>query len=596
MQALQRAEVPARDLYSIAARLRFKSTDPIPNTIDQPSGDYTIGRTDLFNIADLGAKRYYTVSATIQEVTEHAYWYAEDGRSVDLNAVKRIASTFESSIYPTNQRLFGSEWTPGVDNDPRMTVLFTSIPGAGGYFSSADEHTRTINPYSNEREIIYVNIDNGWSNLENTLAHEHQHMIHWNNSPSHDVWLNEGSSMLAQALNGYALGGVDDAFMRNPDTQLTGWAANPDLARANYGAAYLFLDYLRTYYGGDGMIRSIVATPGAGFAAIDRVLEAGGYSERFVDVFEKWALTNLLDGTPGAAEDDYEYPNQSIAVSLADNISSYPADLSATVSQFGTDYIQIAPPPSGSTLEINFTGATEAPVIATDARSGEGIYWSNRGDMSDTMLTRSFDLSSVQSASLEYAIWFDLEQDLDYGYVEASTDGGATWDTLRGNHTTDTNPNGTNFGHGYTGSSSAQPGADAQGWLTDSVDLTPYVGGEVQVRFEYITDDGYNAGGLALDDISLEAINWQDDAESDAGWQEAGWVRVANTLPQTYYVALVLFADDGTYSIRPMELAEGNTGRLTIDEAFDTGILLVAGTTPFSLQNAEYTLRIDVGE
>ena len=79
-------------------------------------------------------KDYFTVTATLHQVTDHVYWYTEDNIAVDLNALKRAANTFESSIYPTDGRLFGSEWTPGVDNDPHITVLFASVPGARRLF------------------------------------------------------------------------------------------------------------------------------------------------------------------------------------------------------------------------------------------------------------------------------------------------------------------------------------------------------------------------------------------------------------------------------------------------------------------------------
>ena len=221
--ALESTNVPPRDLYSIAARLKFKSADPIPHTTDRPAGDYAAGHSDTFFISDLPNKRYYTVTATIRDVTDHAYWYTQNGRPVDQAALKRAADTFEREIYPKDHSLFGSEWTPGVDNDPRITVLFASIPGAGGYFSSADEYTRAINPFSNEREIIYINTDGGWSGVESTLAHEFQHMIHWHNNPNHDVWINEGASVLASDANGYDISGVDGDFMREPDTQLNAW-------------------------------------------------------------------------------------------------------------------------------------------------------------------------------------------------------------------------------------------------------------------------------------------------------------------------------------------------------------------------------------
>ncbi len=277
-------------------------------------------------MSDLPNKRYYTVTATIRDVTAHAYWYTQDGRQFDQAALQRAASTFESQIYPTDHRLFGSEWSPGVDNDPRITVLFASIPGAGGYFSSADEYTRAINPYSNQREIIYINIDGGWTGVESTLAHEFQHMIHWYTAPNHDVWINEGSSVLASDVNGYDIAGVDQDFMRTPDTQLNAWQPNANASRANYGAAFLFLDYLRTHYGGDKVTRAVVAAPGQGTEVIDNALKSLGSADTFAGVFQKWVLANLLDGKQGADAAGLSYPDWQVSVSPTDSLSDYPTD------------------------------------------------------------------------------------------------------------------------------------------------------------------------------------------------------------------------------------------------------------------------------
>jgi len=596
LQVLQADNVPARDLYSIAARLKFKSTDPIPHTTGRPAGNYAVGHSDTFFISDLPNKRYYTVTATIRDVTDHAYWYTQDGRGVDKAALQQAANTFESKIYPTDHRLFGTEWSPGVDNDPRITVLFVSIPGAGGYFSSADEYTRAINPYSNEREIIYINIDGGWTGVESTLAHEFQHMIHWHTAPNHDVWINEGSSVLASDVNGYDIAGVDEDFMRQPDTQLNAWQPNASASRPNYGAAFLFLDYLRTHYGGDDMIRAVVAAPGQGTEVIDNALKSLGKPETFDDVFQKWVLANLLDGKYGSDAAGLGYPDRQVGVSTTDTLSSYPADRSETVSQFGTDYIELDPPAAGNTLKVSFSGQPDVPVIAAPAHSGQGIWWSNRGDLADSSMTRTFDLSGTSSATLDYYIWLDTESDLDYGYVEASTDGGATWDTLQGAYTTATNPNGTNFGNGYTGKSQGRQGADQNGWLHEQIDISKYAGKQTQIRFEYITDDCYNAGGVAVDDISIPQIGYKDDAETDRpdGWQTAGFVRVADDLPQSYYVAIVKLKGDG-FQVQPVTVSPDGKAEATVTGLgtdWNKAILVVAGMTPHNIQQVSYSLKV----
>ena len=67
--------------------------------------------------------------------------------------------TFENKIYPTDRAFFGSEWTPGVDDDPHIYILYTNGLGqtAGGYFSSSDEYPPQISQYSNAHEMFYIN-------------------------------------------------------------------------------------------------------------------------------------------------------------------------------------------------------------------------------------------------------------------------------------------------------------------------------------------------------------------------------------------------------------------------------------------------------
>jgi immune inhibitor A len=592
LATLESVTMPVRDVYSITSRLRPGVSTALPRTTNRAPGNYDVGHNDTFFMSDIANRRYYTVTATLRHVTEHAYWYVEDGHPVEMDALNAAARTFDTKIYPEAHTLFGIEWSPGVDNDPRITVLLAAIPGAGGYFSSADEYTRTVNPFSNEREIIYVNVDSGWGGVESTLAHEFQHMIHWNNHPNHDVWLNEGASVLASWVNGYDIAGVDSDFMREPDTQLNAWQYSPEAARANYGASFLLFDFLRSHYGGADMVRAIVGAPGQGTDVIDNALAGLGRPERFTDVFERWVLANLLDGQRGAAEQGLDYPDREVSVSPVDSLLEYPAERRGTVSQFGTDYIEIEPPSQG-TLRVDFSGQAEVPVIATNAHSGEGIWWSNRGDLADSTMTRNFDLTGLKSATLDYYIWLDTEPDLDYGYVQVSSDGGVKWDTLEGNYTTDANPNGTNYGHGYAGVSADKPGADKDGWLHESVDISKYAGKQVQVRFEYITDDGYNAGGIAIDDISIPELGYQDNAEAGSDWQGAGFVRVANRLPQHYYVAVVKYSGD-TFSVQPVDVAPDGNALFDIDGPYDRAVLVISGITPHNIQKADYSLHVDV--
>ncbi len=139
--------------------------------------------------------------------------------------MKALIDTFENKIYPTNRDFFGSEWTPGVDADPHLFILYARGLGGSvaGYFSSSDEYLPPVRQYSNGHEMFLLSLDRVDLNEQfaySVLAHEFQHMIHWYRDRNEETWLNEGSANLAAFLNGYEIGGHDQVFARNPDIQL----------------------------------------------------------------------------------------------------------------------------------------------------------------------------------------------------------------------------------------------------------------------------------------------------------------------------------------------------------------------------------------
>ena len=59
----------------------------------------------------------------LSQVSEHAYWYFESGHEPDEEALAGAVRTFEDNIYPVVTSHFGGERGPGIDNDPRITIL-----------------------------------------------------------------------------------------------------------------------------------------------------------------------------------------------------------------------------------------------------------------------------------------------------------------------------------------------------------------------------------------------------------------------------------------------------------------------------------------
>ena len=73
--ALAKAVMPGNDLYGNSAQLRLKSSTPIPHVARTTPLNRHEGDVDQFSLARFEEKDNITISATLQLVTDHAYWY-----------------------------------------------------------------------------------------------------------------------------------------------------------------------------------------------------------------------------------------------------------------------------------------------------------------------------------------------------------------------------------------------------------------------------------------------------------------------------------------------------------------------------------------
>lgn len=539
---------PVRNLYAITQYLVKHLSAPVPCRVrSQPRNEH-VGDVRTFWVVTSSLTGYRQISAKLVYVTPHLYMYVQQGANVSTTAVRASADLFEQSIYQTDRRDYGTEWSPGPDDDPHITVLNANDLGPiGGYFSSEDEYPRAVSQYSNERQMIYINLDGGGipgTEFYNaTLAHEFQHMIHWYWHPGDGSWTNEGMSVLAQHLNSYTDGGVADAFLQRPDTMLGGWTDDADENVYHYGAGFLFMDYFAEHYGGYSVLRELLTSPLQAPLNFDAVLKAHGYKDTFDDVFAKFVMANLLNDA-GVAGGFYGYPTlPGIHATPQQTVRQYPyaTGAGATVHQYAARYYDFTPSGGAGTLSVDFRGASTVPIIANQPYNGASAeWWSNSGNEMSSTLTHAFDLSAAagKPVSLNFQAWYDLEQDFDYVYVEASTDGGHNWTPLQTSVSTSTNPNGANNGHGITGESG---GGTTAKWVPVSVDLSAYAGKQIQLRFENITDDAVHFQGFALDALSIPAIGFNDNVATDNEWQPQGWIRSNNVLPEEYVLQAAVY-------------------------------------------------------
>jgi len=270
------------------------------------------------------------VSATLRTIGQRGYFYVEDQWWSTLTATKQssidsalinLSRELDQVIYPKMTSTFGAEWNPGIDNDPRLTILITkTMDEAGGYFSYTNEYPKSQFSDSNEREMIYLNslyADNPRN--ASFIAHEFQHLITFYQKQKlynidEDIWLNEARSEYSSTLLGYdsSYSGSNlerrvKVFLSRPSDSLAEWRNE----LGDYGVVNLFMQYLVEHYG-EKILTLTTQSNKAGIDSINYALQSLGYSETFNDVFARWAIANFINNCGLDSQKSYCYINSSL--------------------------------------------------------------------------------------------------------------------------------------------------------------------------------------------------------------------------------------------------------------------------------------------
>ncbi|MCB9177198.1 MAG: immune inhibitor A [Caldilineae bacterium] len=587
------AAAPARDPLALALRMGRLAVAPDFATPASPP-QRRLGDVETFWLHDINAQRYFEVEARLEAIRDSAYFWVQTDQAFDPAALARGADGFDAKVYPAVREVYGTEWSPGIDGDPRVHVLHHQpVPGIAGYFYSVDEQPRSVEPNSNEREMFYINLSvytPGSYDYLALLAHELQHMIHWHHDPNEAVWANEGLSELASEVAGYR-GQNGSSFFAAADLPLLEWEADSGANAGHYAASYAFFAWLRARFG-DPVIRAFVEADSDGVAGVEAALAAIGQPMPFDAVFLDWAAANGLppDIRRGRALFDYGRSQVSRA-----EWSEWPAEgLDDRVAQYGSDYYDLSGAVTEGRLRLDFAGATEVGLLEPLAPGAQAqavapgpkpeIWWSGRGDNIDSRLTLALDLRTTESAALDFELWQAVEEHWDYGYYRVSADDGRTWQALTSPQTTEDSPSGINFGAGLTG----QRG----GWLNERLDLDAYAGSEILLRWELVTDDAVNLEGLAIRGLSLETGSGRRAIEpDDPAFSAEGWRRVPPVLPQRWGLQVLVFGPTGLKVWRP-EVDRQGRARIEVGDIPDdaTVIGVVSGLTPATRQPASYRI------
>ncbi len=289
----------------------------------------SLGQKQVFYIAsehDLTERTQIT--AVLQEKTSQLYFYIDNNWWVNLDsseqskiksALSSLSSEFENKIYPVLTSTYGFEWKPGIDNDKRITILIHPMKqGVNGYIRTEDEYPRIQAPYSNMREMIYLNANNITVPLAKSfLAHEFMHLISFNQKEKQygieeEIWLNEARSEYAPTLLGY-----DDVyqgsnlerrvqiFLKYPNDSITEWKNK----EADYGGLNLFIQYLVDHYGKEILVDSLHYS-GKGIESINYALRKHGFKKNFTQIFEDWLNAVFINDC--SIGEEYCYLNENL--------------------------------------------------------------------------------------------------------------------------------------------------------------------------------------------------------------------------------------------------------------------------------------------
>jgi hypothetical protein len=141
------------------------------------------------------------------------------------------------------------------------------------------------------------------------MAHELQHMIHWEQKTHQrgvldDTWLDEAMSTISRTFCGY---GPDYdlvlTYEHAPSHSLTSWDGTAD----NYGVVYMWAQYFKDRIG-SSIFASMLRNSQTGIGSVSAALTSAGYPRDFAGTFRDWGVANYSGNAvawPGHPEWSY---------------------------------------------------------------------------------------------------------------------------------------------------------------------------------------------------------------------------------------------------------------------------------------------------
>jgi hypothetical protein len=371
------------------------------------SASFRLGAQDLFWVYNFEVRRFDTVRAELMASgsLSHVWVSLEELQNghvttVEVDAIVRAleqatpAASRDSTkgILEIARQSFGSP--PNVNSnfvkgagDGKTHFLICDIKDGwtpsstsgytAGFFYSIDvDPNSPTTTNSNRRDLLYIDsypgiFLNGNRNPNRplgTLAHEFQHLIHWNYDRGEITFFNEGLSEYASYLCGYQLRS-HGRYFNNTNITLTSWRSG-DNVLDDYSRAALWTLYLGEQLG-DAFIRNFTQHPSAGVAGFEGALGVTGVSTSFAAVMQSffhanWLRSKTLDPWYG-----YRYP---VAGRPKPRSHHFDPNASAvdTVRAQAARYIRYEPA-TDFNVRVNFPAGVVVRVVV-DAVAGPSLH------------------------------------------------------------------------------------------------------------------------------------------------------------------------------------------------------------------------------
>jgi hypothetical protein len=300
------------------------------------------------------------INAVCKEIGEQCYIFVDIEVTSQPTAqqIESLVSIYDTNFVPGLTQLYGPV-PDEFDNDPRIFILIIPNEGWVGYFDPAHQMPDSTvwqiwGKHSNQKEIIYLSDDVFNYGIDNVLAHEFGHMLHWgrDHSPDppgepviywEDGWIDEAFANFAPVYL------IEDVTVPDIYDNQAFFAYEPDLSLINFvgGPSYnqvkLWMTFMFEHYGEENFISRLINDQANGIEGVVNALDSLGYLQSFDETFEQWITANYLDNNT-YLNGRYGYLHYNFAACrLAASITQFPSGARTdSVMSYAVDYIRFS--------------------------------------------------------------------------------------------------------------------------------------------------------------------------------------------------------------------------------------------------------------